>query len=98
MPLRIFGNGGGLCSEGDETSIRPPHFGLFSHSDRPYLHAYKHSNEIEEVTVIGLDGVNIESNPEMGSLLGVSRVNVALFFACTILTYPERNRLHSHSL
>ncbi|KAF8495218.1 kinesin-like protein [Russula emetica] len=37
---------------------------------RPYLHVYKHSNEIEEVTVIGLDGVNVESNPEMESLLG----------------------------
>jgi len=37
---------------------------------RPYLHAYKHSNEMEEVTVIGLDGVNVESNPEMESLLG----------------------------
>lgn len=37
---------------------------------RPYLHVYKHSNEIEEVTVIGLDGVNVESNPEMETLLG----------------------------
>ena len=72
MQLRIFGNGSGLCSEGDETSIRTPRFWLFSHSDRPYLYVYKHSNEIEEVTVIGLDGVNIESNPEMESLLGVS--------------------------
>jgi hypothetical protein len=47
-------------------------FSGFSHSDRPYLHVYKQSNEIEEVTVIGLEGVNIESNPEMESLLGVS--------------------------
>jgi len=37
---------------------------------RPYLHIYKHSNEIEEVTVIGLDGVNVENNQEMESLLG----------------------------
>jgi len=78
MPLRIFGNGGGLCSEGDETSIRPPRFGLFSHSDRPYLHVYKHSNEIEEVNVIGLGGVNIESNTEMESLLGVSPATLLL--------------------
>ena len=99
MPLRIFGNGGGLCSEGDETSICPPHFGLFSHSDRPYLYVYKHSSEIEEVTVIGLDGVNIESNPEMELLLGVSRGNVALPFAAyTILTYLKRNRSRSRSL
>src|SRR6266566_6719952 len=98
MPLRIFGNGGGLCSEGDETSIRPRCFWLFSHSDRPYLHVYKHSNEIEEVTVIGLDGVNVESNPEMESLLGVSCGDAALPFAYTMLTYPKRNRIHSHSL
>lgn len=75
MPLRIFGNGGGLCSEGDDNSTRPPRFVLFSHRGRPYLHVYKHSNETEEVTVIGLDGVNIESNPEMESLLGVSHDN-----------------------
>jgi hypothetical protein len=98
MPPKIFGNGGGLCSEGDETSIRPLRVWLFSHSDRPYLHVYKHSNEIEEVTVIGLDGVNVESNPEMETLLGVSRGNATLPFAYTILTYPKRNRLHSHSL
>ncbi|KAH9991622.1 hypothetical protein BJV74DRAFT_877977 [Russula compacta] len=39
---------------------------------RPYLHVYKRSDEIEEVTVISLDGVNVESNPEMESLLGKS--------------------------
>jgi kinesin family protein 1 len=72
MPLKIFGIGDGLCSEGNDALICPPLFGLFSHSDRPYLHVYKHSNEIEEVTVIGLEGVNVESNPEMESLLGVS--------------------------
>ncbi len=33
---------------------------------------YKHSNEIEEVSVINLNGVNIESSPEMEALLGVS--------------------------
>jgi hypothetical protein len=71
--------------------------GLFSRNDRPYLYVYKHSSEIEEVTVIGLDGVNIESNPEMESLLGVSRGNAAPF-AYTILTYPKRNRSRSHSL
>jgi hypothetical protein len=52
----------------------PCHFGLFSHNERPYLHVYKHSNEVEEVTVISLDGVNVESNPEMELLLGVSAV------------------------
>ena len=32
---------------------------------------YAHSNEIEEIGVISLTGVNIESNPEMEALLGV---------------------------
>ena len=38
---------------------------------RPYLHMYKHSNEVEEVAVVNLNGVNIESNPDMEMLLGV---------------------------
>ena len=88
----MFGNGGGLYSEGNVICLRS---GLFSHRDRPYLHVYKHSNEIEEVTVIGLDGVNVESNPEMESLLGVG---TAYPFAYLILTYPKRDRSHSHSL
>ncbi|THH18020.1 hypothetical protein EW146_g2885 [Bondarzewia mesenterica] len=37
---------------------------------RPYLYIYKHSDELEEVSVISLDGVNVESNPEMEALLG----------------------------
>lgn len=40
--------------------------------DRPYLHVYSHSDEKEETAVIGLNGVNIEFNPEMEALLGVS--------------------------
>ena len=32
---------------------------------------YKHSNEVEEVAVVNLNGVNIESNPDMEMLLGV---------------------------
>jgi hypothetical protein len=61
---------------------------------RPYLHVYKHSNEVEEMTVISLDGVNLESNPEMESLLGVSPAN---FPAHMILTYPKET-LHLHTL
>ncbi|KAH9963374.1 kinesin-like protein [Lactifluus volemus] len=45
---------------------------------RPYLHVYKHSNEVEEITVISLDGVNVESNSEMESLLG-KRFTFTLF-------------------
>ena len=41
-------------------------------SHRPYLHMYAHSNEVEEIGVISLNGVNIESNPDMEALLGVS--------------------------
>ncbi|KAI0318110.1 kinesin-like protein [Amylostereum chailletii] len=37
---------------------------------RPYLHVYRHSNELEEIAVISLDAANVESNPEMESLLG----------------------------
>ena len=34
---------------------------------------YAHSDEKEETAVIGLNGVNIEFNPEMEALLGVRR-------------------------
>ncbi|KAI0722047.1 kinesin-domain-containing protein [Cerioporus squamosus] len=37
---------------------------------RPYLYMYAHSNEIEEIGVISLTGVNVENNPEMEALLG----------------------------
>lgn len=40
-------------------------------SYRPYLHMYKHSDELEEVAVVQLSGVNVERNPEMEALLGV---------------------------
>ncbi|KAI0092485.1 kinesin-domain-containing protein [Irpex rosettiformis] len=36
---------------------------------RPYLHMYKHSNEIEEVAVVNLNGMNTERNPDMETLL-----------------------------
>ena len=40
---------------------------------RPYLHMYARSNELEERGVINLNAVNVESNPDMEMLLGVSR-------------------------
>jgi kinesin family protein 1 len=40
---------------------------------RPYLHMYARSNELEEKGVINLNAVNVESNPDMEILLGVSR-------------------------
>ena len=45
--------------------------GAYSELSRPYLYMYAHSNEIEEIGVISLTGVNVESNPEMEALLGV---------------------------
>ena len=33
---------------------------------------YAHSNELEETGVINLNAVNVESNPDMEMLLGVS--------------------------
>jgi kinesin family protein 1 len=38
---------------------------------RPYLYIYSHSNELEEVGVVGLDGMNVESDPQKEILLGV---------------------------
>ncbi|KAJ7047871.1 kinesin-like protein [Mycena alexandri] len=37
---------------------------------RPYLHIYAHSNELEELGVVSLDGVNVESDPHKEMLLG----------------------------
>lgn len=39
---------------------------------RPYLHIFAHSNELEETGIISLTGVNVESDPQKESLLGVS--------------------------
>lgn len=44
---------------------------LINNTRRPYLHMYTHSNELEEVGVISLDGVNVESDPQKELLLGV---------------------------
>ncbi|KZT20641.1 kinesin-like protein [Neolentinus lepideus HHB14362 ss-1] len=45
---------------------------------RPYLHIYAHSNELEELGVVSLSGVNVESNPDMETLLG-RRFSFTLF-------------------
>ncbi|KAJ3556931.1 hypothetical protein NP233_g11865 [Leucocoprinus birnbaumii] len=37
---------------------------------RPYLHMFAHSNELEELGIISLFGVNVESDPLKESLLG----------------------------
>lgn len=38
----------------------------------PHLYMYTHSNELEEVGVISLSGVKVESSIDMATLLGVS--------------------------
>lgn len=47
---------------------------------------YAHSNEIEEVAVVNLSGVNLEVNSEMEMLLGV-RAN----------GFPRRSPFFAHS-
>lgn len=50
---------------------------------RPYLHVFSSQDEREELMVIGLDGVSIETYPEMEELLGVS---TTFLFPCQTLT------------
>lgn len=38
---------------------------------RPYLHIYTSSNELEEVGIVSLSGVNVEADPAKEALLGV---------------------------
>lgn len=92
-PIKIFGRGGGLFSEGNVIEL-PSSCRAILTPQRPYLHVYKHSNEIEEITVISLDGVNVESNPEMESLLGVS---ATCFLVHVILTRLEET-IYLHPL
>ncbi|KAH9950145.1 hypothetical protein B0H21DRAFT_831130 [Amylocystis lapponica] len=63
---------------------------------RPYLHIYAHSNEIVETGVVNLNGVNIESNPEMEALLG-KRFTFTLFTASNsyALAAPSQKELQS---
>ena len=35
------------------------------------MHIYSHSNELEEVGIVSLSGVNVESDPHKELLLGV---------------------------
>lgn len=63
---------------------------------RPYLHMYKHSTEVEEVAVVNLTGVNLESNPEMEALLG-KRFTFTLFTSSNsyALAAPSQKELDS---
>ncbi|KAH7912466.1 hypothetical protein BJ138DRAFT_1004364 [Hygrophoropsis aurantiaca] len=63
---------------------------------RPYLHVYTQSNELEEVGVISLHGVNIESDPNKEMLLG-RRYSFTLFTAANshALAAPSSKELQS---
>ncbi|THH02632.1 hypothetical protein EW145_g6722 [Phellinidium pouzarii] len=63
---------------------------------RPYLIVYAHSDENEETAVIGLNGVNVEYNPEMETLLG-KRFMFTLFTASNsyALAAPNAKELQS---
>ncbi|KAJ7087310.1 kinesin-like protein [Mycena belliarum] len=58
---------------------------------RPYLHVYSHSNELEEVGVVSLDGVNVESDPHKEMLLGKP-------FSFTLFTSSNSHALAAPSL
>ena len=66
------GNDGGSCSEGKLRVSTSPKAVYSVPCLRPYLHMYARSNELEERGVINLNAVNVESNPDMEMLLGVS--------------------------
>ncbi len=72
MRTRTHGSGDGSSLEGELHPIAS--WSVSANKGcpvRPYLYMYAHSNEVEEIGVISLTGVNIENNPEMEALLGV---------------------------
>nr|GAT46132.1 kinesin-like protein [Mycena chlorophos] len=58
---------------------------------RPYLYIYSHSNELEEIGVVSLDGVNVESDPQKEALLGKP-------FSFTLFTSSNSHALAAPSL
>ena len=83
MLIKMYGKDDGLFFDGkkDDFLSLPLSMMMMTmiwFSSRPYLHMYAHSNEVEELGVISLFGVNVESDPLKESLLGVS---VVLFFS-----------------
>ncbi|KAI1788971.1 kinesin-domain-containing protein [Ganoderma leucocontextum] len=63
---------------------------------RPYLHMFAHSNEVEEIGVISLTGVNVESNSEMEALLG-KKLTFTLFTSSNsyALAAPSQKELQA---
>lgn len=64
---------------------------------RPYLHMFAHSNEVEEIGVISLAGVNVENNPEMEALLGVRSFRLLRGPSANFSSCPSE-KVHVHSL
>jgi kinesin family protein 1 len=58
---------------------------------RPHLHMYAHSNEVEEIGIVTLTGVNVESDPHKESLLGKQ-------FSFTLFTSSNSHALAAPSL
>ncbi|TRM68597.1 hypothetical protein BD626DRAFT_118862 [Schizophyllum amplum] len=58
---------------------------------RPYLHIYAHSNELEEIGIVSLSGVNVESDPAKEALLGKP-------FCFTLFTASNSHALAAPSL
>lgn len=57
---------------------------------------FAHSNEVEEVGVISLAGVNVENNPEMEALLGVRPFRLLPGLSANFgLCAPEKVHVHS---
>ncbi|KDQ65088.1 hypothetical protein JAAARDRAFT_146452 [Jaapia argillacea MUCL 33604] len=63
---------------------------------RPYLHIYAHSNELEELAVVSLTGVNVENNPDMEALLG-KRFTFTLFTSSNSYALAAPNLKERHS-
>jgi kinesin family protein 1 len=66
---------------------------------RPYLHIYSHSNELDEIGVVSLDGVNVDSDPQKELLLG-QRFSFTLFTSANshALAAPNHKELQSWTL
>lgn len=70
MPTMTPGASGGLFCEGEVLSYAAMHQ-LIPMDHRPYLHMYMSSNELQEIGVISLTGMNIECDSNKEALFGV---------------------------
>ncbi|EGO27133.1 hypothetical protein SERLADRAFT_354579 [Serpula lacrymans var. lacrymans S7.9] len=66
---------------------------------RPYIHIYTHSNELEEIGIVSLHGVNVENDPNKELLLG-KRFSFTLFTSANshALAAPSLKELQSWTL